>query len=664
MGVASELDKWQTKRREQREAEQQEREAEAAAEAEWQRRAQNCLRLWPAPPLADADPYILGVAQSDLAQRHTPAGEALAPYVPRGLKSGDIDSLALKRLKAQGLLLIIGAPASGATRTAYEVARADSTRRLVLAPEPPQGLTTALDELDVVSRLAPPIRLLLWLDRVDRFTGPGATVVAMLRRCRRESPALRVVATISSTRYAVWASENPEVAAEFGAPVTLERLPTLDELERAEAVYPGVDVSEGIAAAFTAAAALRIRKNAGVATCPFEPGGGDCTLARPVVEVTIDWGRTGTPRPLPIDYLPELVGQRLGRPQQIDRAHLTHVIEWAATPIPQGASLLRRGGDDRGDQVVTAHTEIIEIQRSETNGPAEPMWMAALQDAEGAGDSEAVGCIGFRAHTEGPPDIAAQAWARVTSLDEPAAQWLERAAAFSRQRHEPSAERPPRERLLALTELTYGPESAETAVALINLGNAWRGLGRAAKARELFERALDIEERAFGPDHPEVASTLTNLGNAWNELGRAAKARELFERALGIQERAFGPDHPEVASTLGNLGNAWRELGQAAKAREFFERALDIEERAFGPDHPEVARTFVNLGIAWSELGEAAQARELYEQALHILHAYFPTGHPNIDIVTRNLRVVAPDVIALDGGQVIHRPQSGQETNP
>src|SRR3954454_156092 len=217
---ASELDKLHTKRQEAEQAEQRQRETDAATEAEWQQKAQDCLRLWPAPSLADADPYELGVVRSSLADRYTTAEEVLPPYVPR-----DIDPRALKRLQSEGLLLIVGAPASGPTRTAYQVAKVDFARRLVLAPEPPHGLKTALDKLDVVSRLAPPARLLLWLDRIDEFSAAGLTV-AMLRRCRQRSPGLRVVATISSTHYAAWASQNPEVLAEFGKPVTLERLPT------------------------------------------------------------------------------------------------------------------------------------------------------------------------------------------------------------------------------------------------------------------------------------------------------------------------------------------------------------------------------------------------------------------------------------------------------
>jgi hypothetical protein len=194
---ASELDKLQAKRREQREAEEKAREIDAAKEEEWQRQAEDALRLWPLPTMAEADPYALGVARSHLAEQ----------------RDLDCNPRVLRLLQAQGLLLINGSPASGATRSAYELARAESTRRLVVAPRPPHGLRTALDDLDLLSRLAPPARLLLWLDRVDQFTGSGLTAT-MLNRCRKASPGLRVVATISSNQYEVWATENREVAAE------------------------------------------------------------------------------------------------------------------------------------------------------------------------------------------------------------------------------------------------------------------------------------------------------------------------------------------------------------------------------------------------------------------------------------------------------------------
>jgi len=117
VAAASELDKLHTRRVEEHEAELQAQQERKAAEAEWLRQAQTCLRVWPAPRADEADPYVLGVVRSPLADRYAQAGQRPPPYVDR-----DRDALARERLRARGLLLLIGAPASGVTRTAYEVA--------------------------------------------------------------------------------------------------------------------------------------------------------------------------------------------------------------------------------------------------------------------------------------------------------------------------------------------------------------------------------------------------------------------------------------------------------------------------------------------------------------------------------------------------------------
>jgi hypothetical protein len=258
---------------------------------------QDCL-LWPVPRIRDVDPYTqLGVARSQRAEGYPVDGKGVAPYVER-----DIDPMARQRLQSQGSVLLVGTPASGVTRTAYQLALTVPTSPLVLVPQAPHGLTTALDDLDVLTRLAPGTRLLLWLDRVDTFTKGGLTA-AMLRRCRERSPGLRIVATISSIRFEVWATENPSVAQAFGDPVLLERLPSVKELGRAEAAYPGVDFSEGIAAAFTVTATLLKRLQGGDHSCPYEPAGDDCALARVVVEIVLQWAGTDIRRPLPMDRL-------------------------------------------------------------------------------------------------------------------------------------------------------------------------------------------------------------------------------------------------------------------------------------------------------------------------------------------------------------------------
>ena len=482
VAAAVELEKLRTDRRAKKDLEEQKRREEAAAEARWLQAVQDCL-LWPAPGIRDVDPYKqLGVAGSQLAERYTAGGELIPPYVDR-----DIDQMARKRLQSHGSVLLVGTPGSGVTRTAYQLALTVPTSPQVFVPQAPRGLTTALGDLDVLSRLAPGARLLLWLDRVDTFTKGGLTA-AMLRRCTERSPGLRVVATISSIRYEVWATENPSVAEAFGDPMLLERLPSVKELGRAEVAYPGVDFSEGIAAAFTVTATLLKRLQGGDHSCPHEPAGDDCALARVVVEIVLEWACTDIRHPLPVDRLSTLAQHRLGGRQTIEPTHLAGAVKWAASPVVGGASLVFLVTESGGEQVVAADPRIVEIRREEGKGPAEAVWMAALRAAGIANDSEAVGRMGFRAHTDGDLSTAARAWALVTAIDEPAAQWLWEAAAFSRGHRDPTAEVPPLQRLLELSEAAS--DHAEVAITLTNLGSAWSELGQPAKARELLERAL------------------------------------------------------------------------------------------------------------------------------------------------------------------------------
>jgi hypothetical protein len=68
-----------------------------------------------------------------------------------------------------------------------------------------------------------------------------------------------------------------------------------------------------------------------------------------------------------------------------------------------GRLLLSVPDHGQDGQAVTANNEIVEIRRNETTGPADVVWLAAMDDAEAAGDSEAVGRIGFRAQPDRAP---------------------------------------------------------------------------------------------------------------------------------------------------------------------------------------------------------------------------------------------------------------------
>lgn len=605
------------------------REEETAA-AKWVRAVQECL-IWPLPGLDEIDPIRdMGVARSELAEQSAGVGGSLAPYVER-----DIDRIARERLRSQGAVLLIGAPLSGVTRTAYQLAL--STPRRILIPKAPEALTIALRDLDVLSAVPPTTPLLLWLDRIDTFTEAGLTA-AMLARCQEHAQGFRIVATISSLEYNTWVANNPSFAEVFGRHVgTLSRKLSSEEFERAECAYPGIDFGEGIGAAFTLAATLLKRMHGGNGNCAFEHAGDDCAVARVIVDIVLDWDRTDIGVPLPFRQLSVLVEQRLGGDEPTEAAHLASALTWATSKGIGGASPLVLAGVKDGLQAFNANPALVQIRRDEWPSPADDVMTAAIEEAVGTGNSEALGRIGYRAHIEGNVSAAERVWARIAAIGDPAVDWLSRAAAYSRTRGEAVDEIPPLSRKLVLAESAYGPDHPAVVGLLNDLGNAWVNLGQPAKARDLFERALSSKQRRFGSDHREVAGSLNSLGAAWLALDQPAEAHDLLERALRIYEREFGPDHREVATVLTNLGGVRLKLGQPAEARNLFERAVFILEREFGPDHPDVAKVLTNLGAACGELGRPTEARDLLERALPVLERRFGPNHPEVGRILANL---------------------------
>ncbi|WP_074305911.1 tetratricopeptide repeat protein [Mycobacteroides abscessus] len=627
VAVALAAAKWRSEDAAKRSAEEHKQREQAQAQAKWLRKVQECI-LWPLPPIGDVDPYTqLGVAPAHRVERHTADQEGAATYIGR-----DIDPAAKRRLQASGFVLLLGAPGSGVTRTAHQLALTAPTSPMVFAAVVPHGLSTALGELDVLSRPELQVNLLLWLDRIETFTTHGLTAT-MLRHFGQRSPGLRVVATISTNHYEVWAAENPALAEMFGDPVPLARILSAKEAARAEAAYPELDLSEGLAPAFTNTTTLLRRLRGGNHDCPHDPAADQCALARTIVEIALEWACTDIGRPLPVNRLIVLARQRPGGRQSSDPSHLASAVKWAVTPVIGGAALLVLTTDTDGEQHLAAHPAIVDIWRAETSGPQQPVWTAAVEHADTPHDSEALGRIGFRAQTSANLDAAALAWQKITGIDDAGARWLVQAADYSRGCGDPAAEIFPRERLLELTEATYGRDDLEVAMALTGLGNAWLQLGQPGKALALHQRALPITEAAHGAEDPEVAVVLTNLGNACSELGQPAPARQLYERALLITEHAFGANHHNTSAILTGLGGAWLELGSPERARELYERALPITKERFGVSNPEVAVALTGLGSAWFGLGQPQQSIEFYEQALAIIEASHSLDHPKVAVV-------------------------------
>ena len=208
------------------------------------------------------------------------------------------------------------------------------------------------------------------------------------------------------------------------------------------------------------------------------------------------------------------------------------------------------------------------------------------------------------------------------------------------------------ERALKLTEARVGPDHADLAAHLSNLGVLLRRMGDFTGAKPLLQRALAINERVLGPYHPHVAHCLAGLGIVHNRLGELGEAQRRHQRCREIWEAAHGPDHPLVAAALNNLAHVLEKLGDQTGARRCFERALKITHNhpERGADHPETALDHQNLGAHLFEQGDAAAAEPHLSRALAIYEKHLDPDHPYIAVARASLAKVRAALGKGDGG--------------
>jgi tetratricopeptide (TPR) repeat protein len=82
-----------------------------------------------------------------------------------------------------------------------------------------------------------------------------------------------------------------------------------------------------------------------------------------------------------------------------------------------------------------------------------------------------------------------------------------------------------------------GVEDISTSFTLYHLASARAELGEFDTARQLLERVVAIDERIFGPESVEVADDLDGLMEVNRTLGEEAKASEIERRINAINEK-------------------------------------------------------------------------------------------------------------------------------
>jgi serine/threonine-protein kinase len=134
-------------------------------------------------------------------------------------------------------------------------------------------------------------------------------------------------------------------------------------------------------------------------------------------------------------------------------------------------------------------------------------------------------------------------------------------------------------------------------------------------------QALALKETYLGSEHVDSAISMVNVGEALHELGRDDEAEPVLARARDVFARLMGGDSSLVAVVLLNHAEVLTAVGKFAAARADLERAVEIwtADKA-SPFYMGCALLDRGL-LALAERGAAA-ARPLLQEAVTVLEKY------------------------------------------
>jgi serine/threonine protein kinase/Tfp pilus assembly protein PilF len=206
-----------------------------------------------------------------------------------------------------------------------------------------------------------------------------------------------------------------------------------------------------------------------------------------------------------------------------------------------------------------------------------------------------------------------------------------------------------RVQLAELTRRTVGPDHADYAEALSNLGNTYADMGESRRADEYLTQAVEIGRRLEGDEGElNLARFLNNRGTVLFDLERYAEAIERYHESLDIRRRLLGERAPVYAQTLSNLGNAQTRQGDLEGAEATHRRAVELQEELFGDAHPTTATGYGGLAEVFRRQGHLDEAEDYTRRALAIREATAGDAYWRIAGARRQLATILMDQGRLD----------------
>jgi tetratricopeptide (TPR) repeat protein len=191
---------------------------------------------------------------------------------------------------------------------------------------------------------------------------------------------------------------------------------------------------------------------------------------------------------------------------------------------------------------------------------------------------------------------------------------------------------------------TFGPEHAETLLAMNNLGNSYFASGRREEALKLREQVLELRRKVSGPENPETIKAMNNVGVSYYEAGRRDEALKLREEVVALRRKVLGPEHTDTLTAMQNLANSYGAADRQDEALKLREEVLAIRRRVSGPEHLYTLMSMGNLAVSYEQVGRPNEALKLREEALAIMRKVSGPEHPDTLMAMHNLALSYSDV--------------------
>jgi hypothetical protein len=80
-----------------------------------------------------------------------------------------------------------------------------------------------------------------------------------------------------------------------------------------------------------------------------------------------------------------------------------------------------------------------------------------------------------------------------------------------------------------------------------------------------MEKILEISNRTFGEEHPETLNIMSGLATALQALGKETEAAKLLEILVERRTKVLGLKHPDNMKSVDDLASAYNKTAAVAQ---------------------------------------------------------------------------------------------------